>query len=240
MKLKDMDIVYVVKDSAYNDELRYSLRSVAKNFPHRKVYFYGGKPVGLKPDVQVVVNQVGDTKYDRVQNMLKMICENDDISDDFVLFNDDFFVLNKQEDPFPRRVSVDTLADYIVWIEIKNGMRPTPYTAELKKTLAEIWKKGFACPESYELHVPMVLNKKKLLNVINSCNGLHGIRTIYGNMYDDCEYLVYDNDVKIVDLDSVPSVSEDDFVSTSDESFADGEVGKFIRDMFPKKCKYER
>lgn len=35
------DIVYFVKESESNEELRYSLRSL-KNFPRRKVWFYGG------------------------------------------------------------------------------------------------------------------------------------------------------------------------------------------------------
>lgn len=96
-KLKDMDIVYVVKDAAYNDELKWSLRSVEKNFPHKRVWFYGGKVVGLHPDKQVVVKQEGSRKYDRVRNMLKMIAENDEITEDFVLFNDDFFVMDKVE-----------------------------------------------------------------------------------------------------------------------------------------------
>ena len=36
------DIVYFVKDTDTNEELRYSLRSLA-NFPHGKVWFYGGR-----------------------------------------------------------------------------------------------------------------------------------------------------------------------------------------------------
>lgn len=35
------DIVYFVKESRENEELRYSLRTI-KNFPHDKVYFNDG------------------------------------------------------------------------------------------------------------------------------------------------------------------------------------------------------
>ena len=38
MNTKDLDIIYFVKDCFINEELRFSLRSVAKNLPHRKVW----------------------------------------------------------------------------------------------------------------------------------------------------------------------------------------------------------
>ena len=50
------DVVYFVKDTKENEELRYSLRTL-KNFPHAKVWFYGGCPEGLKPDHHVYVKQ---------------------------------------------------------------------------------------------------------------------------------------------------------------------------------------
>lgn len=43
------DIVYLLKDGP-NEELRLSLRSVAKHFPHKRVIFVGGKPADITPD----------------------------------------------------------------------------------------------------------------------------------------------------------------------------------------------
>lgn len=59
------DIVYFVKESDENEELRYSLRSL-KNFPHKRVWFYGGCPKGLKPDVHVYVEQNEQNKWQNV------------------------------------------------------------------------------------------------------------------------------------------------------------------------------
>lgn len=240
-KMKKLDVVYVIKDAAYNKELRYSLRSL-KNYPHRKVVFYGGKPVGLKPDRQVVVNQKGETKYDRVHNMLEMIALDDELTEDIVLFNDDFFVLKPQK-IFNLCTTYDSLAEYIMRIEIKNGGRPTPYTLRLKETLAQIWNPENFCPANSETHTPMVFNRKQLLEILNKYPGLHGVRSLYTHestaSEDEAIYLRRIFDVKITDLESTPD-PEDDFASTSDESFADGKAGRFIREMFPKKCKYER
>ena len=64
-----MDIVYVLKNGIHGDELKYSLRSL-KNFTHDKVWFYGGKPEGLVPDVMVEYSQHGRSKWEKVRNML--------------------------------------------------------------------------------------------------------------------------------------------------------------------------
>ena len=45
-----LDVVYVLKSNIDPEELRYSLRSVEKNFPHRYVWFVGSQPEGFKPD----------------------------------------------------------------------------------------------------------------------------------------------------------------------------------------------
>ena len=88
----NMDIVYVLKPDFQNEELRYSLRSL-ENFPHDKVWFVGGQPNELTPDGRLNIRQWGDTKWERVKNMLARVCVADDISEDFWLFNDDFFIL---------------------------------------------------------------------------------------------------------------------------------------------------
>ena len=86
------DIVYFVKDTQVNEELRHSLRSL-KNFPHNKVWFYGGCPDGLKPDYHIEVEQDQPTKWQNIFKMFKLACSNKDITKNFWLFNDDFFVM---------------------------------------------------------------------------------------------------------------------------------------------------
>ena len=88
------DIVYFVKESRENEELRYSLRTL-KNFHHRKVFFYGGCPDGLVPDQHIHVRQNQPTKWQKVQMMLKLACNNPHITANFWLFNDDFFVMQE-------------------------------------------------------------------------------------------------------------------------------------------------
>ena len=125
------DIVYILKNDIESDEIRYSVRSVERNFPHRKVWFYGGKPDGIEPDEMVHVDQQGATKWQRVSWTLRLVCENDAITEDFWLFNDDFFVMDKVEE-WPQAVR-GTLHRRIESLKNEYG-RLSKYGKELKRT----------------------------------------------------------------------------------------------------------
>lgn len=238
LDLSSLDIVYIIKDAVYNEELRYSLRSVAKNFPHNRVWFYGGRPVGLKPDKQVVLEQKGPRKYDRVRYTLDLICKNDEITEDFILFNDDFFVMDKV-DELPL-YSSGMLVGLTLKIESQNDWRSAPYTAELKHTAHTLMTLNSNDPTNFELHLPMRFNRAKLLEIIERFPDLRGTRSLYGNIFCEKDHKQSVEDVKIWKEDERPIVSPDcPYLSTSDESFTDGLVGQFIRDAFPDKCRFE-
>lgn len=222
------DIVYFVKDTKENEELRYSLRSL-KNFPHKRVIFYGGCPDGLKPDVHIKVEQDQPNKWMNIFKMFKMVCNNKDISEDFWLFNDDFFVM-KPVKKGPNYFEGD-LYKRVVTLEDKHeGI--TPYSQQLRYTLQEL--EGMGCTtKNYALHVPMLINKTNGRELINIMDGPM-IRCLYGNYFniggeEHC-------DVKI---DSTTKEYKDtEYLSTNDKSF-DGVVGQQIKDRFKDKCKYE-
>ena len=224
-----MDIVYFVKDTKENEELRYSLRSL-KNFPHDKVWFYGGCPKGLKPDHHIKVEQNKPTKWENIFMMFKMACLNKDISKDFWLFNDDFFIMKPVKEG-PNYFEGD-LYKRVVTLEDRHG-GVTPYSQQLRYTLQEL--EGMGCTtKNYALHVPMLINKKKGVELTNIINGPM-IRCLYGNYFniggeEHC-------DVKI---DSkVKPYKDTEYLSTNDKSFT-GLVGQQIKNRFKDKCKYER
>lgn len=235
MSLADLDIVYMVKDAVYNDELKYSLRSVDKNFPCHDVWFVGGKPMYVHPDKQVIVNQRVGNKWDKVRAMLRMVAEDNRITEDFVLFNDDFFVLQPVSDLPP--YAYGTLAQLCTHIEKKNGGRPTKYTESLKRTEAALRDNGLTTL-NFELHAPIVLNRDKLLEVINTFPEVKGTRSLYGNMFLSSAIEPM-KDVKIVDNDSLPHPDQI-FLSTEDNSFAHGAVGEYIKSLFPDKSRWEK
>ena len=223
------DIVYFVKDTQVNEELRHSLRSL-KNFPHNKVWFYGGCPDGLNPDYHIEVDQDQPTKWQNIFKMFKLACSNKDITKNFWLFNDDFFVMKPID--YETNYYCGDLYKRVVTLEDKhNGI--TPYSQQLRYTLQDLESMG-CTTINYALHTPMLINRKKGIELANIINGPM-IRCYYGNYYK-----IGGTDHSDFKIDSVTKTYKDgDFLSTNDKSFTNGAVGKQIRDIFKDKCEYE-
>ena len=224
------DIVYFIKEGRENEELRYSLRSL-KNFPHGKVWFYGGCPEGLHPDYYEYVEQSEHNKWLNVNKMLRMACNNPKISKKFWLFNDDFFVMKKVENP-TNHYNGD-LYKRIVQLEDKYG-KITEYSQLLRDCCKELEALG-ATTLNYTLHVPMLFDKSKAKELFKLTNS-HGFRSLYANYFKVGGTEMRDNKITSTNKRYKDGI----YLSTHENSFANGEVGKQIREMFPDKCKYER
>lgn len=227
-KANKHDIVYFVKESAKNEELRYSLRSL-KNFPHDKVFIVGGCPEDLIPDTYIYIPQT-QNKWENVNKMLKIICDNPLVSDDFWLFNDDFFVMEKITNP--TNYFNEDLYKRIVTIENKYK-RITPYTQLIRDVCVELESMGCETKD-YTLHVPLLINKAKMFELLNISDCI-GFRSLYANYYKIGGKQM--RDVKIVSR--TKPYRGGIYLSTDDNSFK-GYVGQQIRERFPNKCKYEK
>lgn len=229
------DIVYFIKDTERNEELRYSLRSVESNFPYRKVWFFGGCPKGIEPDVHVPIKQDKGNKYMNVRNMISIALDTPELSDDFWLFNDDFFVMSKVSYVIP---SVDgSLARKIQLLERRFG-KGHKYSAKLRNTV-------LACKDldvdrlNYEMHIPMLINKDKAKEVMYRFRNNTAFRSAYGNYYKLAKQI--HPDVKVYDLTGGydPDL-HNVYLSTTDRSFDHGDIGKFIRESFKEPSQYEK
>ena len=229
------DLVYPLKVSQTNEEFRYSLRSVekhARNFG--KVVTIGGVVSGIKPDLAIPLRQTGGTKYDKVNMTFREICLNPKISDDFVLMNDDFFIMQDIDMSKLTTYYRCSMADYLQIIV--DACCPSTYTERLARAAMalDMLKLDTKC---YEQHMPMLFNKHKLLEVIGAFYGFCGTRSLYGNYHKikaikcpDCKVFTKgDNFTK----DSI-------YLSTTDASFRLGAVGEYIRNQFKEKSKYEQ
>lgn len=235
MQMIDKDVVYFVKQSSTNDELKYSLRSVEANFPHRKVWIFGGKPDGIHPDEFVPLKQYGTTKWEKVRNMLIKCCENKNVSEDFFLFNDDFYVMHPVKDYQP--IFDGNIYKRIIQVEGRNYDKPSQYTMELRKMIHELEKH---CPDApmnnYAVHMPMLINKEKALCVLKKFQSPM-FRTIYGNYWNIGG--VEMKDMKILWTnqkidDNAP------YLSSDDASFMSREIGRYVREKFKERSEYEK
>lgn len=227
------DVVYILKNNYSAEEFRYSLRSVVKNFPYRKIWVYGGKPQDIDPDVYVELQQVGNTKWEKVRYTLDKIFRNDEITEDFWLFNDDFFIMKKTKDLPP--LMNGTIERHAARIRARHNGVDSAYTRNLRRTALELTRHGYD-QVNYALHVPLLVNRKKGLKTLKTFPDNPMFRSLYGNQHEIGG--VMSKDVKIADLTTVPT-GDEQMLSTTDKSFG-GNVGKYIREAFPEKCKYER
>jgi hypothetical protein len=209
-----MDLVYICRNGE-NEELRYSIRSAVKNLPHDKIWVVGGKPHWYTGNY-IKVDQTRN-KYGNARKNLKALAESDEISESFILMNDDFYILNKIDSvPYMHAKTLDEK------IRIREDLfTGNSYNKLLRETIKGLHRKVHGPILDYELHVPMIMEKKKLLDVLNFM-GLW--RSTYGNLFDvggiemtDVKVYVessvfYPNSYRLDNL-------KYDYLSSSDDSF---------------------
>ena len=230
--MRKHDVVYILRENCKPDELRYSLRSIEENMDHGKVWFYCGQPNGLIPDVYVPSKQNGSTKWERVRSSLREVCRNDKITKKFWLFNDDFFVMSKMESLKPLHRGL--LKDHILDVESRHFRNPTGYTRQLRICMDQLQQAGCTTLD-YALHVPMLIDREKMLETLDMFPRCPMFRSLYGNYAKiGGEFF---KDVKTTSPDK--EIPEDAlFFSTSDKAFT-GKVLQQMRERFPDPCRYE-
>lgn len=229
-----MDFVYICKDGE-NEELRYSLRSVTASFPDARVWIVGGKPPWYIGDYIFVPQQ--SAKYINAINNLKAICASEQISEQFILMNDDFFIIEKINsiENFHGGLLLDKINLYKK-ITSKSG-----YIIKLEQTFNKITDLGIPDALDYELHVPMIMEKKKLKAVLRHGHQLLW-RSMYGNVYsiggtEMKDVKVYTEGPLMAKSYEITS-KEHKYLSSTDTSFQ-MLYSLILKKMFSTKSKYE-
>jgi hypothetical protein len=221
-----MDYVYICR-SGDNEELRYSLRSLQKNLPSGNVWLVGGKPDWYIGNY-LQVDDLGN-KFDNITNCYKALQEIDSLSNNFVLMNDDFFILKPiTEVPI---IYHGTLENKIANSISVNGI--SRYSRTLVKAKKDLLLIGIKNPLCYDVHFPMVFNKD-LLKKMNHTN--NAPRSTYGNIYNIGGIEL--NDVKIYKTSTNIDISGSSFISTEDNSFY--LIEDSLRQLFPDPSMFEK
>lgn len=223
-----MDIVYVCRDGE-NPELRYSLRTL-QNVDHGAVFIFGGAPVWISDYVGFMRNQQRASPYASTRSHIKAACLDTDVSDPFMLWNDDFYAMRPTTmQPMHRGLVKDTM---------RPGAR-TPWFRGLEATAALLARQGNDEPLMYDVHVPMVIHKEPMLKALDLArkspvDAVH-LRTVYGNLLR----------VGGVEITDPKMMRRDDpfptgpWLSSNDNTFK-STVEPVLRYLFPDPCKYER
>ena len=225
------DVVYILKRELDTDELKYSLRSVEKNFPIGKVWFIGGKPKGFQNVVRLQHEQIGNCKWELIRSSMWKAVNAEDLTEEFFLFNDDFFIMKPVDtDSFINFVD-GTLSRRIDELHTEHGMNP--YCRTLFKLEQEL-RTMHEPTMNFDVHLPMLLNKEQVKATLYKCSSPQ-MRSAIGNL-NRLPFVIHP-DVKVYDLESVPT--DETYLSTNDDTFNKGKVGKYIRETFATKSRFE-
>ena len=236
-----MDIVYSVKPSDVNEELRYSLRSLAF-IPHDKLFIVGYLPSFINPDTvfYVPTNPTGN-KFQNTTFNLQKIALDERLSEDFIWMDDDFYIMKEIKNPKEELALHKGFVYTVIGKSLEKHGAPTAYMNGAAETMDWLRVYGIKYPLSYELHTPFVYNKRNLLGILclpgtGQIKILHK-RTIYGNLFIKNAKQI--KDVKFMNGDKFePSSVTEKFLSSADKSFP--LMKDFLEKSFPYKSKYER
>lgn len=225
------DLLYVVgPGSSGHEELRHSLRSVAKNLPHRKTWIVGSVPDWVT-NVETISLRPHPEKFPNQRQSLTAAVHNPFLAEQFILMNDDMFVIEPVVASLPC-FHLGFTSTHLSWLASIG--KDNDWTQAVAAT-AE-W---FGDPNCYECHIPLAFSKKALRAVLSA----YPIDRPFaaGEAYEAARAGsegVLGPDVKVIANNLAEKLGYP-FLSSVDRSFATGEVGRYVRSLFPQKCRYE-
>lgn len=236
MDLSKLDVVYVFRPWPSDSiELRYSLRSLI-NIPHRNVYIVGALPNWINKDkvIHIPATDEDENPYKNVIRKYITICNTEEISDNFILMNDDIYFL-KPTAVLPYYTQW-TLKEYLNRIQHKN-------TGKFYKNVEKVYKL-FPKGNAFNTHTPIIYNKANLLKLIDKYKEESiNIRSLYCNHYKIKWTSFYDEfgryDIKIRNnrIQSIQNLSEMRYLSTNwDVNY---KAKQFLDNIFEKYYYFE-
>jgi hypothetical protein len=235
--MKKHDLVYILGTGSRwrNNEIRYSLRSVERNLPGHKVFIVGECPTWATSITHIPAADDNKNKLLNARAKYMAAAKDQRISDEFVLMNDDFFVLKPVEN-IPA-YSRGTLAEMLRRHPTQDGY----YYKSLKDTKCLLNSMGILNPLDFEIHAPIIFNKEKLITTIEliGTQNAYSIRSCYGNLHNLDPRVT--TDFKASNLaEFTHQINRDPaYLSISDAVVAQREFRDWIRRTFPEPSQFE-
>lgn len=243
----DLVILYKKSPSTCEDEIRFTIRSMEKNVQFDQLIVIGDRPSFLNAKaiyINLTLENDGikrDCLFKHIDMLAKAkaIIADDRISDNFIWSNDDFIILQPQ-DRIPYYYN-RTLEE---WHDAKNnnwemagGFKSNTWIKYINEVY-EVFPEG----NWYEVHYPIVFNKKKLDNVIRKYKLEHlgVIRSFYCNNYKTIKGEQIEQDYKIYTVDDFKKYKKAPFISTTNAMGRFEPLIQFLAAKFPQKSSYEK
>jgi hypothetical protein len=223
-----VDVVYYCRPGPKNEELRYSLRSLA-NLEHDRVWIVGTMPPWVR-NVEHIPARItpGGPQMTAADHLLRA-CDALD-ADSFVVFNDDFYLLQPVE-------AIPSL--HAGPLAPKVAATHGSYGNALREAQRRLSVAGVSDAIAWTLHIPLVVMREALATVLRPIlEGSSRIvrpewRTMYGNLIGAAGEQA--EDVKVRRRgDRIP---DGPFLSSHDTAI--GWLAPYLRQRFPKASPYE-
>lgn len=229
-----MDVLYILgRGSKHDDmELRLSLRCLEKNaIGVDRVFIVGNCPEWVQNVVHIPAEDTYTAENNAFQKVLKA-CQNG-ISDEFLLMNDDFFLLESfdiRKYPYFARGFLDT------------EKPDNSYKRSLNRTSVYL-RKFNTGNVNFEVHCPIRFNKHKVMllegyaEYFKKQEGVL-LRSFYHNIFNsDVREKDFVEDTKNYNDEWKPIYNETGCLSTSDNC---DNILKRIEEVYPNKSRWEK
>ena len=193
---KRIDIVYLLNTKKKSKILPLSIKTAKAHLDYRDIYIAGIKPENIKAkEIRVIDN---GSPFENAVKKLKAVIKDKRVSQDFILMNDDFLILQEyKEIPYYHRGKI-------------KDFKPNKYWKDRIKVLEEQFPEG----NIFEIHFPVVYNKQKLSETLDRMKANAGIRTHYCN-YHGIEGQKQ-KDYKLYKTSDLEDIENPPFLSTTD------------------------
>ena len=234
---KGVTMVYVLGSGSlhYNEELRFSLRTVQKYCPEvTRLIVAGEQALFLSDKVEYLpIKEAQGNKEYRIAMKVFEVCNY--IKGDFLFMNDDFFFL--------RPTNLENYPNYSKG-DLKATQQAQHYQKAIQDTQHYLKELGHTT-HHFDVHTPIIYNAKKFQALLPhfeksrlSTNGFV-VKSLYGNIYNleptqivDCKLTTLQTQSDYRKLESAV------VMSCSDGSWMNG-VRNYLKNSFQNKSKYE-
>lgn len=243
-----LDIVYVLGTGSKFDnfELKISLRSIEKyGKGYSRIFIIGEKPEWINYDkvTHIPAKDISNIPAINSTHKLLIACNSDEISENFILFNDDFFLTKK--------TNFSKLKNYTRPQKLRQSFPPEKRFAFYNRIIArtdKVLKDNGFDTNHFGIHLPITINSKKFIDMynkfqkeINEHNGL-STRSLYGNYAEleptpikDCKINIFFSYKKIE-----PFIKDTFCISVGDKTLEVGDMKKWLEDNYSVQSKFEK
>lgn len=235
-----MDVVIPYIYSKHN-ELRYCLRSIDKYFNHRRIFIIGDEADSkqdrwLKTACNITISNEGKSREARIFNKLLLAANMPEVSDPFVMFNDDHFLTHHMtEIPYGWNSSLEEIVAYRLY---NDG-----YTRALRNTLKALNHMDKPT-KHFDIHTPIIYEKDRINKIAEifdwSIPFGYCIKSLYCNYFEiEGEYIEDCKLKKSGDLVGMKRQIANHWVfSCGDTAFPT--MAALLKELYHDKSRYEK